>query len=690
MANGQYARIDRVDIGNLDKNCDTTLYWPDTLLTLQPLGLYDISKNPAGLRVFQNVPNPISGNTKILIYIPENGNVTIEVSRMNGKLVSSFSQELKRGYHSFIFSSGSSGIYLFTAIFNSVRESIKMVCSQNNPQSGCSLTYHAAENEPAILKSSGSSGNFIFSVGDSLELTGYHGSLTATIKDVPENNKSYTFSFSPAIVPCPGIPTVTYLGQTYNTVQIGSQCWLRENLNVGTRIDGSQEQTNNGIIEKYCYNDDVSSCAVYGGLYQWDEMMQYIALEGSQGICPTGWHVPSDSEYTILTDYLGGESVAGGKMKEAGTDHWLSPNTGGTNSSGFTALPGGAADNTGHFVLLHYLTNLWTSTHGNMSYACYENLYYDSEQFNQHGYDPKTAGFSVRCLEGNGNVPTTPVITTTFVSDISQSTATSGGTITNDGGAPVTIRGICWSTSPNPTTSDKKTNDGSGIGSFVSNLTGMTSRTLYYARAYAINIAGTAYGDQKQFTTLSYPLLNVPGNYQGWNPADSSTVIASMNFNDKYEGYLWFPDSAEFKYAIGSWAQNWGDNNGDGTLEPGGVNILCPIGGYYKLNANLVFLTHSFVKTEWGVIGTSTPGGWSSDENLVYDFASRTWKVTMYLTAGELKFRANDSWELNYGDNNADGSLEQDGANIVVNTAGTYIITLDLSIPEYRYNLKIN
>src|ERR1035438_4575700 len=75
--------------------------------------------------------------------------------------------------------------------------------------------------------------------------------------------------------PCPETPTVTYAGKTYNTVHIGSQCWLKENLDVGTRINGSNDQKNNGIIEKYCYNDDTANCTKYGGLYQWDEVMQY-------------------------------------------------------------------------------------------------------------------------------------------------------------------------------------------------------------------------------------------------------------------------------------------------------------------------------------------------------------------------------------------------------------------------------
>ncbi len=127
---------------------------------------------------------------------------------------------------------------------------------------------------------------------------------------------------------------------------------MAENLNVGSMINGSSNQTNNGIIEKYCYDDNTSNCDTYGGLYQWEEMMQYVTTPGAQGICPDGWHLPTDEEFKTMEMALGmsqGEADdtgwrgtdEGGKMKESGTTHWYSPNMGATNSSGFTALPGG-------------------------------------------------------------------------------------------------------------------------------------------------------------------------------------------------------------------------------------------------------------------------------------------------------------------------------------------------------------
>jgi len=99
-------------------------------------------------------------------------------------------------------------------------------------------------------------------------------------------------------------------------------------------------QSNNSEIEKYCYGNDLNTCLTYGGLYQWNEMMQYSLIPSVQGICPSGWHIGSMNEWQTLTNFLGGSGVAGDKMKESGYVHWNPPNTG-TNESGFTALPGG-------------------------------------------------------------------------------------------------------------------------------------------------------------------------------------------------------------------------------------------------------------------------------------------------------------------------------------------------------------
>ena len=206
-----------------------------------------------------------------------------------------------------------------------------------------------------------------------------------------------------------GTETVTYQSQEYNTVQIGDQCWLKENLNVGEMIPGTTEQSDNGILEKYCYENSPDSCAKYGGLYQWDEMMQYTTTPGVQGICPPGWHLPTDEEWKVLegavdSQYGIGDPVwdnegfrgydAGKNLKT--TSGW-NENGNGTDLFSFSGLPGGFRIDDTDFGYVGYFNHLWTSTKGNVGYAWYRNLEYFNVGVNR-SFTPKENGFSVRCL----------------------------------------------------------------------------------------------------------------------------------------------------------------------------------------------------------------------------------------------------------------------------------------------------
>ena len=141
-----------------------------------------------------------------------------------------------------------------------------------------------------------------------------------------------------------------YDGQAYRIVKIGTQTWMADNLNAGVErnvIFGWVKD--NGIIEKFCYAGDANNCKIYGGLYGWREMMNYNPSDDgtvgtTRGICPAGWHLPTEKEWLTLINFLGGNQQAGGKLKETGIVHWKTPNEGATNQSGFTALPGGYWD----------------------------------------------------------------------------------------------------------------------------------------------------------------------------------------------------------------------------------------------------------------------------------------------------------------------------------------------------------
>ena len=166
-------------------------------------------------------------------------------------------------------------------------------------------------------------------------------------------------------------------GKKYKWVRIGTQIWMAENLNYYKR-NGS-----------WCYDNKSSNCEKYGRLYNW---------KTAKKVCPDGWHLPNDAEWTQLTDYLGGKNVAGGKLKEIGPTHWKSPNTGATNESGFTALPVGyRSDVIGYFDYVGYLSYWWSSTKYSSLYAWYRRLGWDYSSVGRH-YFSKEGGFSVRCV----------------------------------------------------------------------------------------------------------------------------------------------------------------------------------------------------------------------------------------------------------------------------------------------------
>ncbi len=287
---------------------------------------------------------------------------------------------------------------------------------------------------------------------------------------------------------------------SYDTVKIGNQVWMLKNLNVATYRNGDtipevtdptewKRLKNTGTGARCYYFNDPSLDTAYGKLYNW------FAVNDPRGLAPAGWHIPTEAEWATLITFLGGEAVAGGNMKETGTVHWKPGNLGATNSSGFTALPGGSRNGNGSYHNLNKEGYWWSSTMSDSFFVWSRVMVnYDASALRYDESD--ISGISVRCIRGDK-----PSLTTDSVTSITQTTATSGGTITSDGGLPVTERGVCWSTNPAPSISANKTSSGSGTGSFMSNITGLSANTKYYVRAYATNSAGTSYGNERTFTT---------------------------------------------------------------------------------------------------------------------------------------------------------------------------------------------
>lgn len=191
----------------------------------------------------------------------------------------------------------------------------------------------------------------------------------------------------------------------YQTVDIGTQCWLKRNLNVGIRIDGNANQSDNGTIEKYCYSNSTdTNCNIYGGLYQWDEAMNYISSEGSRGICPGGWHIPTDTEFKTLETYLGMTqsqvdatgwrgTIEGDLLKKAGLCNTRTP----CGTSGYDALLAGIRYTDGHWDNLGAMESIWTSSFEATN--PWIRFLQGASSMTYRDYAVRMDGFSVRCLK---------------------------------------------------------------------------------------------------------------------------------------------------------------------------------------------------------------------------------------------------------------------------------------------------
>ena len=362
-------------------------------------------------------------------------------------------------------------------------------------------------------------------------------------------------------IPCPGTPTVTdHEGNVYNTVKIGTQCWMKENLrtttspSTGTYLipPASTDYTYTGkqVIRAKWRNPDNDSIMYvpqnYGLLYNWNAAVDTfntaygetsvntsernavsVTFNGNRrGICPEGWHLPSDAEWTQLENYVGSQNeyICSGNssyiakalasaftLLSTAEIGWpldfpinncaVSIDLNLNNATGFSAVLAGfgmgSMDDEASIS-----ASFWSSTQYGSDRAYTLSMSYSDADVGRYHAD-KGFGYSIRCLRDETGGTTLPTVTTGSVSDVTATSAMCGGEVTADGGAEVTARGVCWGTSETPTVADAHTSDGTGIGTFTSSITGLTEGTTYYVRAYATNSEGTAYGDQLTFMTSS-------------------------------------------------------------------------------------------------------------------------------------------------------------------------------------------
>jgi uncharacterized protein (TIGR02145 family) len=360
---------------------------------------------PTGYNISSNYPNPFNPKTRINITMLLAANVKVDIFNVLGqKVAETIDENFGAGINTVDIELNGlpNGIYL--AKFNiderySVVRKLMLIYGSNHLSTSAAITNsfsyqselglnktNSATTLDSLVAASPIIGKKVFS-----NLPNYDGAILNLGSLIIERY-------------CIETPTVTYAGKTYNTIQIGTQCWLKENLDVGTMILVNQEATNNSVIEKYCYNDDPNNCNVYGGLYQWAEALQYkngatntnstnpVFGGNVQGICPSGWHIPSKADFEELRTTVNGNSNS---LKAVGQ---VSGGEEGMNTSGFSALLAGYRYFSSKFNSIGYYTFFWSSTelYNNISYYMYL-LYHNSNLILSYNY--KSNGFSVRCVK---------------------------------------------------------------------------------------------------------------------------------------------------------------------------------------------------------------------------------------------------------------------------------------------------
>jgi uncharacterized protein (TIGR02145 family) len=363
-------------------------------------------------------------------------------------------------------------------------------------------------------------------------------------------------------------------GNIYNTVIIGNQVWMAENLRATKYADGTNivtglndtewNTTTNGALAIYPHseveglNSEEDVVNAYGMLYNW------FAASNEKGICPTGWKVPSvadwdelltfiidqgySNENSVTTDGAGNalkscrqvDSPLGGDCATNEHPRWdYYADQYGTNAFDFNGLPAGSRMSTGEYLNVGKMGRFWTSDEDNLNQynAVRRDLGFGNGRLSD-GSITKTNGISIRCIKESEVQVVVPEVTTTTVTNITQTTASSGGAITDDGGADITAKGVVWSTSTSPTleSHDGFTSNGTGTSEFNSDLTDLTAGTTYYVRAYATNSAGTGYGNEVQFTTEVESTTSLPLPF---NDSFEGDISGWSTFNGDGDDYTW-------------------------------------------------------------------------------------------------------------------------------------------------------
>jgi uncharacterized protein (TIGR02145 family) len=394
--------LSTVKVQNLTTGVVVDVPAGDVLLLSTSTGIPEVNNmKSSGLKVY---PNPMADKSTLEILPPLAGDAIISVCDMTGKVITQFKGYVENNIQKFHLSGIKNGLYIVNVQGNGYQLSKKLL--SNGRSNGTAIITRISNNIQAVAEKKsikdykGVQGNvdMAYNNGERLKYTAISGNNSTVMTNIPTADNTVTFTF-----------TECKDGDNnyYPVVDIGGQLWMAENLKTTRYSDGTLIPLVTDGTEwlalatpAYCwYNNDAANYkATYGALYNWYTVD--VTSNGGKNVCPTGWHVPVVMEWSELTTYLGGEEIAGGKLKETGTTHWISPNEAATNETGFTALPGNDRNLAGYFFPDPGCTgNWWTASAWSATNAHTEFMSYYASWAFRGDYLHKRCGFSIRCIK---------------------------------------------------------------------------------------------------------------------------------------------------------------------------------------------------------------------------------------------------------------------------------------------------
>ena len=385
---GASTTVGSVKVENLSRGTTLTLAGTDVLRLNNTGGINDLTIKDENIKVY---PNPVQNSTELSFFAHQSGNTEIAISDISGKEIYRITTKISEGVQRFQIDGLPSGMFFIHISSINYFYSTKLI-SLNTSQSDIEIKYLGSSNQETDnhkLKKRASIVDMTYNIGERLLFKGISGNFSTIVTDVPNASKTITFSF---------LAATDLDNNNYPTVQIGTQTWMAENLKTTKYRNGNpipnvtdSAQWATLTTGAYCdYKNTPSNSITYGKLYN------FHTVADSRNLCPTGWHVPTDAEWTTLVTYLGVYTVAGGKLKETGTTHWKNPNTTATNETGFTALPGGLRHK-GGFQLTTEYGYWWSSTEAGTNGIIRDMINWWAGVATN--YPAKEAGISVRCLK---------------------------------------------------------------------------------------------------------------------------------------------------------------------------------------------------------------------------------------------------------------------------------------------------